>query len=65
MGHLGYGKLKLLRDTMATGIDFHDEGPPQCERCLRGMQTTQPFKKTGGVRAEKVLELVHSYVTDE
>lgn len=44
---------------MAAGIDFQDEGPPQCEHCLMGMQTKQPFTKTGAVRAEEVLELVH------
>jgi hypothetical protein len=64
LGHLGYGNLKLLRDKTAVGIVFQDEGPPQYEDCLKGMQTKQPFKKTGAERPEEVLELVHSDVCE-
>jgi hypothetical protein len=38
--HLGYNNLKLWSDKMVVGIDFKDEGPPQCESCLTCKQSS-------------------------
>ena len=65
LGHLNVTSMKTLRN-MVIGLDLgqcsSDVASFECEGCVEGKQTRQPFPKDGGTRATKPLELVHSDV---
>lgn len=58
-GHLNYGGLRQLKQNeMVTGLPSIIEGD-QCEDCLLGKQSKNPFPVGKALIATKNLELVH------
>lgn len=60
LGHLNHYSMNLLKNGMATGVDYNYEKNEQCSICLLGKQSRKPFNKTGGKRAKELLELIHT-----
>ena len=59
-GHINSNRIqRLIKDGLLEPLDFN--GYPVCESCLKGKITKQPFNAKG-IRAQKLLELVHSDV---
>lgn len=62
LGHLILKSMKLLKNSLTTGVDFADvQDVKQCS-CLKGKQSRKLFSKTGATKAKELLELVHSDV---
>lgn len=60
LGHLNRASMQLLSNGMAEGVTYTNERGEQCQMCLLGKQTRQPFAKIGGKRATNILELIHT-----
>ena len=63
-GHLGTENMKLLRKTkIVKGLDYSISSEKEfCKPCVQGKIQRKKFPKTGGKRAKRNLELVHSDV---
>lgn len=61
LGHLNRISMRLLRDKMATGIDFSNkEIKDPCESCIKGKHFRKPFKMhRTGISTHEKLELIH------
>ncbi|KAF2905232.1 hypothetical protein ILUMI_00956 [Ignelater luminosus] len=60
LAHLNRRSMALLKNKMATGIEYNGERNP-CVPCINGKHTRTPFNKSKkGTCASKVLELIHS-----
>ena len=52
--------MRLLKQGMATGINFSESNIEPCETCITAKQTKKPFPKKSFKRAKQKLELIHS-----
>lgn len=58
LGHMGYQRLKQMRD-IVTGIQFSEADISNCEVCAKGKQTRLPFKRSE-TKTSNLLEIIHS-----
>ncbi|KAG8239896.1 hypothetical protein J437_LFUL018516, partial [Ladona fulva] len=66
LGHLNILSMKLLRNGMASGIDFSGESYDKpCESCALGKQTRQPFKSLGPIPRFRIFSKEHKYANDQ
>ena len=63
-GHLGTENMKtLVKSQMVRGLDYNKSSEKEfCKPCVQGKIHRKKFPKTGGKRARKILDLVHSDV---
>ena len=60
LGHLNIRSMNLLKNGLATGINYQCEQINQpCEQCILGKQTALPFSKSTS-RANDFLQIIHS-----
>lgn len=60
LGHLNRKSMKLLRDKMATGVNFSDEVEVHhCVPCIEGKHSRLPFRSVQPKLSTEKLKLVH------
>lgn len=59
LGHLNRQGLGLLKNSIATGINYTVRNERPCEACVMGKQAREPLRRSGK-RAKDLLELIHS-----
>ncbi|KPJ11482.1 Retrovirus-related Pol polyprotein from transposon TNT 1-94 [Papilio machaon] len=60
LGHLNRRSMELLRQGMASGINYTVSDYTPCVACLKGKQSRLPFPKQSYTRATEKLGLIHS-----
>jgi len=60
LAHLNKFGMALLKQGIATGIDFSESNIEPCETCIIAKAARLPFPKKSFVRAKEKLELIHS-----
>lgn len=60
LGHLNRRSMKLLKQGIASGIDYTDSKYTPCVACIKGKQSRLPFPKQSYNRATEKLGLIHS-----
>jgi transposase InsO family protein len=60
LGHLNRRSMDLLKQGMASGIDYTNGKHTPCVACLEGKQSRLPFPKKSFHRATEKLGLIHS-----
>ncbi|KAL8102990.1 hypothetical protein AgCh_027504 [Apium graveolens] len=62
-GHLGFSGLKLLSKTkMVNSLPEINKSENLCEMCVKGKQHSQSFPGGKSWRANRLLEIVHTYI---
>lgn len=64
LGHLNESDLKAAsRNEFIKGLEIKEkEKLGDCETCLKGKMTSQPFNKSDGIKTKEPLEIVHTDV---
>lgn len=60
LAHLNSRSMYLLKNGMATGIDFDENNFQSCVACVQGKQTRIPFPKKSASRSKSILDLIHT-----
>lgn len=63
LAHAGHTTIRRANsESLVTGADLSDVSTSICEPCVKGKMARKPYKPVGGIKSQRVLELVHTDV---